>query len=243
MCKFFSLVSDGKANVLYFNSEQRKKIIAGTMTDRNGNAITETDSHSSILAANGIFGVSEDLYNKYEYNPLTKLFEIDRINVIDDSAAVKQFCLTLDYKTIVPELIIKPIVNPFTLPVGKVTDREINLLKQWATVRASAGASAWASVGDSVADSVWGAVWDSVGDSVGDSVSGSARASVVNSVAAYMSSFYSLKKWEFVVHEDFINPFQPCINLWESGFVPSFDGKKWRLHAGAKVEIVYEAAL
>jgi hypothetical protein len=29
--------------------------------------------------------------------------------------------------------------------------------------------------------------------------------------------------------------------LWESGFVPSFDGKTWRLHAGKNAKIVYEA--
>ena len=36
------------------------------------------------------------------------------------------------------------------------------------------------------------------------------------------------------------NPFQPAIDLWEAGFVPSFDGKVWRLYAGKDAQIVYE---
>ena len=37
------------------------------------------------------------------------------------------------------------------------------------------------------------------------------------------------------------NPFQPAIDLWEMGYVPSFDGKTWRLHAGKDARIVWEA--
>ena len=37
-----------------------------------------------------------------------------------------------------------------------------------------------------------------------------------------------------------INPFQPWIDLWHRGFVPSFDGTTWRLHSGKKAEIVYK---
>jgi len=28
--------------------------------------------------------------------------------------------------------------------------------------------------------------------------------------------------------------------LWLGGFVPSFDGKTWRLHAGLKAKVVFE---
>jgi len=41
-------------------------------------------------------------------------------------------------------------------------------------------------------------------------------------------------------HPEGINPFQPCIDLWERGLVPSFDGKTWRLHSGSEAKVVYE---
>jgi len=34
--------------------------------------------------------------------------------------------------------------------------------------------------------------------------------------------------------------FGPCIDLWEDGCVPSFDGKIWRLHSGKNSDIIFE---
>ena len=97
-----------------------------------------------------------------------------------------------------------------------VTKGEIKLLKKWA----------------SVGDSVWSSVGASVGASVGDSV------------WAYISSLFpNIKKWEYIEHEEGINPFQPCIDLWHRGLVLSFDGKTWRLHAGEKANIVWEGVI
>jgi hypothetical protein len=31
--------------------------------------------------------------------------------------------------------------------------------------------------------------------------------------------------------------------LWDRGLVPSFDGKKWRLHSGPKAKIVWEGTV
>jgi len=74
-----------------------------------------------------------------------------------------------------------------------------------------------ASVGDSVWDSVWASVW------------------------AYTSSLFpNIKKWKYIDHKEGYNPYQPCIDLWKRGFVPSYDGETWRLHAGEKAKIVYE---
>jgi hypothetical protein len=57
------------------------------------------------------------------------------------------------------------------------------------------------------------------------------EASVYDSVRAYASSFFKIK---------YAHDFSYAIKLWSSGFVPSFDGKKWRLHSGKKAEVVYE---
>ena len=197
MCQFFSLISDGKGKPYYFDSEIRKKIISGELD-------YETDSHTSIADYCGFTGVKEDNMNKYEYNPLTGKFVIDQMNTKDDSVSIKRYCKELDFKTIVPELIVKPIIHPFkVVRENGVTEKEIELLKEWASM--------WDSVGDSVRASVW----------------------------AYISSFFEIKKWKYIDHPG-VNPFQSCIDLWESGLVPNFDGTTWRLHAGEKAVVVYE---
>jgi hypothetical protein len=38
-------------------------------------------------------------------------------------------------------------------------------------------------------------------------------------------------------------PFQSAVTLWELGLVPSFDGKKWRLHGGPNGKILWEGKL
>ena len=72
---------------------------------------------------------------------ITKEFKIDYLNTVDDSLKVKEFCLNLDFKTIVPQLIIKSIVNPLSITVDSITKNDIELLKQWNSVRASVRAS------------------------------------------------------------------------------------------------------
>jgi len=246
MCKFFSFVTEPEINGgkrFYFDWNYRKD-----------NLQQENDSHSTICKH---FGLNEDVCNKYEYNPLTKEFKVDQVNSpVNDRIQVEDWVNNLDFKKIVEPLVIKPIVNPFELPmVEKPTDEQIQLLKDWASVRASVWdsvrasvrASVWASVGDSVWDSVGASVWDSVGASVWDSVGApvwdsvrasvggsvwdSVWASVWASVGAYISSFFDIKyKYDF----------SPAIKLWEQGLVPSFDGTTWRLHSGKKAKIVYE---
>ena len=149
MCQFFSCVSDGKGDVMYFDAEMRRRIIAGETEYQ------DTDSHTSIAHWYGFRGRDEDTLNKYEYNPLTKEFVVDQLNNADDSRQAEAFCKALDFSTVVPELVIKPIIHPLRdIGAGAVGEREVELLKAWASV--------WASVWDSVGASVW----DSVGDSV-----------------------------------------------------------------------------
>jgi len=108
--------------------------------------------------------------------------------------------------------------------------------------------SVWDSVGDSVGDGVWDSVWNSVWnfalsvwDSVWNSVWNSVRDSVWDSVYAYISGLFpNIKNWKYIDHPEGVNPLQPGINLWKAGLVPSYDGKKWRLHAGKNAEVVWE---
>ena len=190
MCKFFSLVSDPtNFKVMYCNATDRAMFRSGELK------IESPDSHSSIAKMNGYTGKQEDNLNKYEYNPLTREFTVDQINnETDDSAEIEKFCNRLDFKSIVPELIVKPIVHPFNVvPPVEITEKHLALLREWNSV----GNSVRNSVGDSASDSVWDSVWDSVGNSVGnsvwdsvwDSVRNSVGNSVLDSVGAYTPRF------------------------------------------------------
>jgi len=137
-------------------------------------------------------------------------------------------------------------IHPFSVEPIPLEDAK-KLLQEWkkvwalitasvgASVGGSVGASIWESVMVSVGGSVGASIWDSVRASVMDSAGApiwdSVRASVMDSVWAYVSSLFpNIKKWKYVNHEDGVNPFKSCIDLWKGGYVPSFDGKEWRLH-------------
>ena len=205
MCQFFSFCTDEYGKKYYFNWEYRKKHLKDDPCPN--------DSHTGIAKE---FNKIEDKLNKFEYNPLTKKFIVDQINCVDNRIQAETWVKKLDFGLIVPQLIIKPIVNPLLLSkVTKVTKEQIKLLKNWSSVWDSVRDSVRNSIGDSVRNSVWNSVWDSVWDSV----------------LAYISSFFDIK---------YKYGFSSAIQLWESGLIPSFDGKTWRLHSGEKADIIYE---
>ena len=231
MCNFFSFVTDPinhPAEYYFFDWVYRK-------ANLNDDGV---DSHSHICSH---FRLSEDMCNKYEYNPLTRKFVIDQVNSNrDDSEAAEKWVNRLDFKTIVEPLIIKPIVNPFELPaVERVTDEQIDWLKSWASVwnsvrnsvgnsvRNSVGNSVWDPVWNSVEDVVWASVWEVVWASVWDAVWDAVRVSVW----AYFSSFFAIE-YKF--------DFSSAVKLWDDGLVPSFNGTTWRLHTGKDARVVYE---
>lgn len=246
MCLWFSCNSDGKGKIYYFNAEQRQQIREGKLFDgtKGNNKITNADSHSSIST---YFGLNDDLVNKYEFRPLDRKFIIDQRNVEDDSEIVRKKVQKLDFKRLAPpELIFKPIVNPFKDRKAKrVSKKDIELLKKWSSIRVSVGVSVrdsvedsvrgsiWASIGRSIwasiGSSIWDSVKDSIGDSIGDSVRDSIGDSIGDSIRAYISSFFNLKKWNYIERKEGENPFQPSIDLWERGIVPAFVGEEWLL--------------
>jgi hypothetical protein len=124
----------------------------------------------------------------------------------------------------------------------------------WDSVWASVRDPVWDSVGDSVGNSVGNSVRDSVGNSVRDSVWASARDSVWASVRdsvwasvwAYYGSFFALPRNEWKYTEEIKTdqyPFLSVVKLWEMGLVPSFDGKKWRLHAYSDARVVWSGTI
>lgn len=231
MCKFFSFVGDGYGNYLYSDWNTRKE-----------NITEYHDSHTTILTRNKVPPQLQDRWSKYEYNPLTKEFTVDQGVEGHDHEAAENWVQHLNFKSVVEPLVIKKIRSPLTGEAKSVSEKEIALLDQWIKVRASlcasvrdsvcapVGNSVGNSVGYSVGNSVWGSVWGSLLDSVWDSVRVSVKDSVRASIWAYLSSFFKIK---------YKHDFSSAVKLWNSGFVPSFDGKTWRLHSGKNAEIVY----
>ena len=107
MCNFFSLVSNGKGKIMYFDWKLRKKCIDGELN-------YQPDSHTSIADYFGYKGTQEDVLNKYEYNPITKVFKVDQLNTVDDTGDVEKFCKELNFKKVIPQLVIPDkIIHPF----------------------------------------------------------------------------------------------------------------------------------
>jgi len=237
MCKFLSICSKGDGEPIYFDWSLRKKVLAGEIK------VESPDSHTSIATYFGYKGEKEDKLNKYEYNPLTKEFTVDQTNTTDDKCLIEKWVKGVDFRTIVPHLNLYSIKNPLETKAKKVSKKDLQLLKEWASVWDSVVDSVWDSVGDSVGASVGASVWDSVWASVWASVGASVWDSVWDSVWAYTSSFLNIEKWKYVEHEKGVNPFQSCIDLYKRGLVPSFDGKLWRLHATTKAKIVWQGTV
>jgi len=208
------------------------------------------DSHSYIARRYNITDADEP--NFYEYAPIGDRLDLDAspLNRVESLFDLQQWARSLPYDQITPELVIKSIIHPLEISRGPVTEQEVLMLKKWQSVRASMMNNVVHCVHGSACDSVWGAsvadsvrisVWRSLWDSIWRSVGGDVGDSVVDIVWAYISSFFNLPQWKYVDHEKNKNPFQCCVDLWESGLVPSFDGTVWRLHSGENAEVVYES--
>jgi len=113
-------------------------------------------------------------------------------------------------------------INPFRIRAKKLSKKHKLALKEWG----------------SIGDSVWGSIGDSVRGSIGGSVGDSVWGSVWGSVRGYTGSLFpNIKKWKYTDKE---NPWNCIRTLWLDGYVPSCDGKVWRLHAGRKAKVVFE---
>ena len=239
MCNFFSFCTDGVGNRYYFDWEARKEILS------QENPKYKPDSHASIAKYHNL---DEDKLNKYEYDPINKIFTVDQINNQDDDRIPAEVWVrSLNFKNIIEPLIINDIVNPLKdLPmVKKPTNDDINALKNWIETKNlidsvwdsvgylvgdSIGSSVWNSVRDSVFDLVWYSVRSSVSASVYDSIRYSVATSVYDSIYAYIGSFFD------IVHQ---YDLEPSNYLWNRGIVPSFDGTTWRLHSGPNAKVIY----
>ena len=139
-------------------------------------------------------------------------------------------------RAVLPE---QDLVNPFGVPPpNEITPAHLALLREWASVVDSV----WASVRDSVGISIWASVGASVRASVWESVG----ASVWGSIWAYAGSLFRLPRsaWKYAEHIPGDGyPFQPAVDLWHQGLVPSYDGMTWRLHGGPDGRVLWEGKI
>jgi hypothetical protein len=187
--------------------------------------------------------------NKVGYKLSEALFPIDPLE-IDRKKVTKEDIKLLEEWVLVRNSVWYLVNNSVRNSVWRLVNN---------SVRNSVGDSVWNSVRDSVSASVGGlvgsSVWTSIEASVGNSVGKlvcysirhlvgtSVRNSVKDVMYAYISSFFDIKKWKYIDHEEGKNPFQSGIDLWKRGFVPSFDGKTWRLHAGENAKVLWEGKI
>ena len=191
-----------------------------------------TDSHSEILEKFGVVDnenrpdfvkfakVEVTPQNRNYLNPNSWVLTVDeQVKPTWWSKAHEQFCMEEHakwLKQLNKMLVRKPIVNPFkdVKPPKRITKKHLDLLRKW--------------------DSVWSSIRASVWNSVGGSVS------------AYSGSFFNLSREDWKRAENVKTkgyPFQPAVDLWELGLVPSFDGKVWRLHGGKDAKVLWKGKL
>jgi hypothetical protein len=260
MCKAFSCLFLKSGRVLWkFAVDSHEELISENNISDDGRK--QDFVRVEITPKNGSYLRPDEWVFRVDQNETPEWFGKDY---------AKKMCFTAHgdwlkkLRTVLPE---QDLINPLLIPLPKkITSKHVNTLKKWASVGASVRASVWdsvrasvgasvrasvgASVGDSVLDSVWDSVRASVGASVGDSVLDSVWASVGASVRAsvwaYTGSLFALarKDWKYT---DKIKtkgyPFQPCVDLWKIGLVPSFDGKTWRINGGKDAKVLWEGEL
>jgi hypothetical protein len=248
MCEFFSFLSDGKGSYIYADAKTRK--------DNPGE---KHDSHTWLAQHFLGEGASklEDLYNKYEYNPFTRTLRLDNRGqeCEDDFDSAEKWCREIDFNRIVPELIIKNLKNPLTGKPKKVTQKDIENLKKWISVCDSVRSNILKKfkihIYNKVSDSIWinncnkfgirsGVIVNNIINTIVmeilhnravDNIGSIVSVSIWNSIWNYVASFFDIK-YDFDI--------TPGNELWNRGFVPSFDGTTWRLHSGKAAKIVYE---
>lgn len=204
MCDWFSAITKGDGKLIYFNEEHRRLIREKNLFFPDGSLVDEADSHSFIA---NFFGLDCDKVNKYEFRPLDRYHKIGQINVRDDRREARGKIERLDFRKLTPpELILRPIYDPFKKARKRITQKDMVLLEQWASVwklRKSPGRSpgwslskesVWCLIEDLVEYSVSRSVWESVWCLVGHSICRLIRCSVYYST--WNSPWSSVPPWD-----------------------------------------------
>ena len=225
MCKFFSFLMDENEKMYYLNHEVRHDIM-----DKKLNLYP--DSHSSIAE---YYKINEDKCNKYEFNPITGSLVLDKKNIPGTKCAVipkDELLFMVDQA--VPELIIKPAINPFADCVfdGKVTDNILQLLKSWKDINSMiCEIDERPESENKVADAVYCSVRDSVDGRMFAFIEGFVRLPIWNEIRTLIRNFLNLS-----IYDDDWN--QVNNSLWDIMYVyisSFFNLPKWVTGNGKSV--------
>lgn len=241
---FLGITSDGNGEIKFLNWKQRQRV----MTDN-----PEIDPDNPVFI-NNFFGFDNDeaLHrNSYEYNPFTGKLIQNELNAKDDSTEVEEQIRRLDLQTVIKPFHFHPIVFPFSIPKTEVpTNEMIGLLKRWASIRelllhyrdCSVARSVIYTLRSSIARPTVDYLLHSIinSNALKGEFKGAECYSAVDAIYAYISSFFCFKKWRKTNGESFVNPFQPCIDLWNMGVIPISNEKYWKLCSGENAEVIYE---
>jgi hypothetical protein len=160
-------------------------------------------------------------------------------------------------------LIKKTITQPLKMPPKEITKDHIRLLKEWSSISGFTKKAPtyiiWLHLRNRTTPSILGSVhnalilqhWSTLLNALaatGSKVCGSSKRdntimrSIWDAAWAYTGTFFVLPNNVWRINKKDIKeyPFQPCVDLWEQGLVPSFDGKTWRLHGGEDAKVLYE---
>lgn len=234
MYGFFSFLSDGNGNIFYIGCDERRRIFAGESS-------VSADDDECIAIHN--FGSREkaDLYNYWYYDPFTDTMTLKRENTTNDRNLLdKEKIITAVYEC-VPELILKPVINPFTNGQfkGQVTPEALGFLHEWKAIIGNIDNMLYDTVYETIMFTVRGVIHDQLMSSIWDVIRSQTEEndfcycyeSAFETVIGYLSSFFVFQKWNNFKEGSDVNPYLPCIHLWEMGLVPVFNGRQWNLHS------------
>ena len=112
MCKFFSIVTEGDGVPKYFDVQTR-----ASLQENNPNSY-DFDSHTSIAHFHNL---NDDLVNKYEYCPFTKVFIVDQRNLPqNDQKQIETWCRSFDFMELIEQGEYDLDLSGCTIPDGFV---------------------------------------------------------------------------------------------------------------------------
>ena len=237
MSNFFSFAWDGKDKFLYADYKIRKELIKNKSDD-------DPDSFKWLMTYFCIKQSKQKKWSFCNFDPITKKFDI--LVKIDNHnyQIAENWVKNINFKYIVPELIIKNIIDPLNNCIKPLPNEYIILLKEWSNIDRFAYISSYnyimKYVGKYIYNYINDCIWSYCGNHIMNAICFSVPPcmmnsylynSMVNSLVVYGASFFDIK-YNF--------DFSPLLKLYNAGFVPSFDGVKWRLHSGLEGTIIFE---
>jgi len=223
--EFLTLISN-KRRIYYSNYEARQYFLRNNLNPDSSLNIAKYFSLypcREVLLDN--YFVSSKNLLSYEYNPLTQeLAQTSGKIDLEEYQKVKNLCKNLDFKQIVPNLIIKPLVRPLlslNTPVI-VSIEHKKLLNEWKEV---ADEITYSGVRDLIktycGKSVRDLVWITLSKKVQSNINLEKNQNFEKTFYAYISSFFDFEEFK---------KFRCLAKLWEEDLFPIYEENDWKFN-------------